>query len=107
MKILLALPLIALLGCGPAVFVGEKFVLNNKVCQSAEVSLSMSSKQVPTICKDENGNWQLVATAGRPGGQILSDGLRAAATVGLGLVVADAFGDIETGSDFVLGIPGQ
>ncbi len=107
MKILSICSLAFLIGCGPAVFVGEKYVLNNKVCQSAEVSLSMSSKQVPTICKDENGQWQLVATAGRPGSQIISDGLRAATTVGLGVMAVGAIGDIETGTDIVVDIPGQ
>lgn len=96
-----------LLGCGPTVTIGERFVLNGIPCQWAEISASMSSKQLDTLCVDKDGNWQLVATAGRPGGQVLSEVIRG---VALGVVTGaavQAIGDIDTGTDFSFEIPGQ
>ena len=99
MKFIQILLLTFLIGCAPAVTIGEKFVLNDKICQWAEVSASLSSKQLDVLCKDVNGNWQLVATAGRPGGQVLSEVIRGVALgVAVGVAV-QAIGDIDTSTE--------
>ena len=95
--------LIFLAGCAPTVTIGEKFTLNGKTCQWAEISASMASKQLDTLCKDKDGNWQLVATAGRPGGQVLSEVIRGAI---LGVAAAGAvraIGDIDTSTELSFG----
>jgi len=100
MKTWTFLLLIVLVGCAPSVMIGEKFVLNDIECQWAEISPSLSSKQLSTLCKDENGSWKLVATAGRPGGQVISEVIRGAALgVAAGAAVR-AIGDIDTGTTF-------
>ena len=95
--------LVFLVGCATTVTVGDKYVLNDITCQSAEVTMSLSSKQLPTLCKDKDGNWQLVATAGRPGGQVLSEVIRGALLgVAIGSAV-QAIGDIDTGTELSFG----
>ncbi len=103
MKIASIFFLAFLLGCGPTVTIGERFVLNGIPCQWAEISASMSSKQLDTLCVDKDGNWQLVATAGRPGGQVLSEVIRGAI---LGVAAAGAvraIGDIDTSTELSFG----
>jgi len=98
MKITILFLLVILVGCAPSVTIGEKFVLNDIECQWAEISASLSSKQLGTLCKDKDGNWQLVATAGRPGGQVLSEIIRGVALgVAVGAAV-QAIGDIDAGT---------
>lgn len=87
-----------LMGCAPYVTVGERFVLNDVECQWAEISASLSSKQLSTLCKDEHGHWKLVATAGRPGGQVISEVVRGAALGLVGAAVVGALGDLELGT---------
>ncbi len=99
MKKYLVLGLMFLLGCAPSVMIGERFVLNDVECQWAEISASLSSKQLDTLCKDENGNWQLVATAGRPGGQVLSEIVKGAALGVAASGLIGALGDIDAGTD--------
>ena len=102
MRIIAICFLSLLIGCAPSVTIGEKFVLNDIECQWAEISASLSSKQLDTLCKDENGNWSLVATAGRPGGQVLSEILRGAALgVAVGAVV-QTFKDTDFGTSIDL-----
>ena len=104
MKKYLLLGLMFLLGCAPSVTIGEKFVLNDVTCQWAEISASLSSKQLDTLCKDEDGNWELVATAGRPGGQVLSDVVKAGALGFVGSQVVGALGDLELGTTIDLSV---
>ncbi len=91
------------LGCAPVVTIGEKFVLNGKSCQWAEISASLSSKQLDTLCKDANGNWQLVATAGRPGGQVLSEVIRGVALGVIAGAAVQAISDIDTSTELSFG----
>jgi len=95
--------LIFLAGCAPSVLVGEKYTLNNTTCQWAEISASLSSKQLSNLCVDKDGNWQLVATAGRPGGQVVSEIVRG---VMLGVAVGaavQAISDIDAGTELTFG----
>ena len=64
----------------------------------------MSSKQLSTLCKDENGQWQLVATAGRPGGQLISEIARGAILGAVGAAAVDALGDLDVGTTIDLSV---
>ncbi len=91
------------MGCAPYVTVGDRFVLNDVECQWAEISASLSSKQLSTLCKDENGHWKLVATAGRPGGQVISEVIRGAAIVATGAAVVGAVKGLDLGTTIDFG----
>jgi len=91
-----------LIGCSPSITIGEKFVLNDIECQWAEISASLSSKQLSTLCKDENGNWKLVATVGRPGGQIISEVIRGAVLGAAVGAVVQTFKDTDFGTSIDL-----
>ena len=98
MRKYLILGLVFLMGCAPYVTIGDRFVLNDVECQWAEISASLSSKQLSTLCKDDDGEWKLVATAGRPGGQVISEVVRGAAMGVASAAVVGALGDLELGT---------